>query len=139
MAAAGPSAASDGAASLLEADGAAYWAHDLRSRLKRLMTLLGDRTPLTFNQLYYLLLGTLAGHVKLLQPHLQPPPIGGGITRRELIASNLAHHAHRRAKRIADDLMVAFLHQCRARRGLRLDVPLAGEAVGLPRDTRCWR
>ena len=133
-AAAGPSAASDGAASLLEADGAAYWAHDLRSRLKRLMTLLGDRTPLTFNQLYYLLLGTLAGHVKLLQPHLHPSPGGRTWRKRDLVGANLAHHAHRRAKRIADDFMAAFLQQCkRTARSLRLDVPLAGEAVGLRR------
>ena len=118
-----------------------YWARDLVGRLKRLLTV--GSTPISFGQLYYLLMGTLAGHTKMVNAHtaLPPPPAGDAAppppTKAELIRSNLAHHAARRARRLANELMDAFLAQCRrTARAMRLDVALAGKAVELRKALR---
>ena len=132
----------------------AYWARDLYGRLKRLLSV--GSTPITFGQLYYLLMGTLAGHTKLVNVHVMLPHGDGGgggggggegaegsgegggggggsvVSKEQLVRSNLAHHAVRRARRLANELMDAFLTQCkRTARAMRLDVALAGGAVEL--------
>ena len=127
------------------------WARDLCSRLKRLLTL--GRTPINFGQLYYLLMGTLAGHTRRLQAATTAPAAssggsnGGGanasenggapMSKEEVMRSNLAHHAIRRAEWVSDLILDDFLTQCkRTARNLRLDVPLAGSAVELRRTLR---
>jgi hypothetical protein len=113
-----------------------FWARDLCDRLKRMLSV--GATPLNFSQLYYLLMGTLAGHVRRLKPHMALPAASGGRQNKAaLIRSNIAHHAVRRAKRLADELMDAFLLQCRrTARCMRLEVPLAGGAIELRRAMR---
>ena len=110
-----------------------------------LLTLL----PVVTRGRYYLLMGTLAGHTKQLAPQIQ---LGASATsnaataghatatapsRADLVRANLAHHALRRAERLADEFLDTFLHQCRrTARNMRLDVPLAGNAVDVRRALR---
>jgi len=91
---------------------------------------------MNFGQMYYLLMGFLAGHIKHIRPHAQLPATGP-VAKIDLARANIAHHALTRAEAMADEVVEAFLHQCkRTARNLRLDVTLAGHAVDLRRAVR---
>ena len=108
-------------------------ARELSERLKRLLPL--SQKPLTFGQLYYLLLGTLVGHKNRLAPSSNLSD--ASISKEALISTNLAHFALSQAERVQNRLNAAFLEQCaRTARAQRLDVPAAGGAVPLRKALR---
>ena len=84
-------------------------AYDLSERLRRLLPL--AKKPLSFGQLYYLLLGTLVGYKNRVMPRTIVPE--GPLTKQALISANLAHHAYSLGATVHKRLDEAFLEQVR--------------------------
>ena len=123
----GADACTEGAAD--GADACTEDARDLRDRLRRLVPL--ARMPLSFGQLYYVLLGMHVGHKNKIAPSTVLPD-GQPRSKATLMRTNLAHRSLAAAEALYSRLNEAFLEQCaRTARALRLDVPIGGGAIAL--------
>jgi len=111
---------------------------DLTESLMRLVPL--QSKELTFGQLYYLLLGALAGHKKRVVPQtMRLAGVSNTAQRRKagVASENIAHAAMARALRLEQELASLFFCECRhSARALKLEISPVGAAVRLKRALR---